>query len=283
MKHTDLIELSPSFATEVNVRRDFDFELPEQNRKKIDGYIPNKSVRIIIKQVIENSIEASDKKLHLVSASYGTGKSYLLLILANLFKYNDPGILKEFISKVHDKEDYYYDDLSSSLESHMSSNKYLVVIPNYADSDFSHALLEALKHSLVKYEIDYTPNTYYDKAIKLLQKWDSTKNPLIKNFNDQLVDIKLEHFIQQLEEYSNKAFQSFLDIYFQVVGSEFSFGHSDPFRVYEETSKHIRKEGLRGIVILYDEFGDFLSKIINNSETSGLPIQDFLASTVADQ
>jgi hypothetical protein len=112
MEINKIIRLSDAFAAEVNVLRDYSYRNPDGNEQKIKGYLPNKSSRSIIKSILLSCPENTDKKLHLITSSFGTGKSYLLLMLANLLCHQNKQALNNFTEKISDKEDYYKDGLS---------------------------------------------------------------------------------------------------------------------------------------------------------------------------
>lgn len=203
MKLNKIIKLSDAFATEVNVLRDYTYRSPEGNIEKVNGYLPNKSSRDIFKSVLLSCSQSTDKKLHLIISSYGTGKSYLLLILANLLA--NKKIENNFIDKINDKEDYYKDGFSSTLKNHIeNSNPLLIVIPEYGDSDFDHALLEGLKFALKKNNIDYVPKTNYEEAIKTINHWKDISPQNYKQLNERIKGTTIEKFIEQLNSYIDR-------------------------------------------------------------------------------
>jgi len=253
MKINKIIRLSDAFAAEVNVLRDYSYRNPEGNEQKIKGYLPNKSSRSIIKSVLSCSPESTDKKLHLIISSYGTGKSYLLLMLANILEHPNKKTLDSFIEKINDKEDYYKDGLSSTIDSQIeNSDPFLIVIPEYGDLDFDHSMLEGLKFALQKKGIDYVPKTNYEEAIKTIYHWEK-KNP--EAFRQLKEFIKknntIEKFIEQLSVYNPNTYLVFKKIYIEINGHPFSESHTSAYPVYADTSKVIRKMGYRGIAIIF--------------------------------
>lgn len=276
MKLNKVIKLSDAFATEVNVLRDHSYRDPEGNIEKLRGYLPNKSSRDILKSVLLSCSESTDKKLHLIISSYGTGKSYLLLILANLLTNNK--IETSFIDKITDKEDYYRDGLSATLNSHINnSGPMLMVIPEYGDLDFNHSLLEGLKFALRKNNIDYVPKTNYEEAVKTINHWKEKSPQNYEQLKNLIKGSTYEHFIEQLNSYEPSTYLEFKKIYQEINGSPFSDSHTSAFPIFADTAKAIRKHGYRGITIIYDEFGEMLGKLINSSASAtGLSIQQFI-------
>ena len=276
MKLNKVIKLSDAFATEVNVLRDYSYRDPEGNIEKVRGYLPNKSSRDILKSILLSCSESTDKKLHLIISSYGTGKSYLLLILANILANNR--IETNFIDKIRDKEEYYKDGLSGTLDNHVNnSGPMLIVIPEYGDLDFDHSLLEGLKFALKKNDIDYVPKTNYEEAVKTIDHWKEKSPQNYEQLKNLITGSTFEHFIEQLNSYEPSTYLEFKYIYQEINGSPFSDSHTSAFPIFADTAKVIRKHGYRGIAIIYDEFGEMLGKLINSSASAtGLSIQQFI-------
>ena len=283
MKINEIIRLSNAFAAEVNVLRDYSYRNPDGNESKIKGYLPNKSSREIIRSILLSCPENTDKKLHLITASYGTGKSYLLLMLANLLANNNKEAINSFIEKIHDKEEFYKDKLSTTLDNHVeNSDPFLIVIPEYGDNDFSHALLEGLKYALQKNDIDYLPKTNYEEAVKIIKHWETRSPNNYKSLKDLIKNTTIEKFIEQLISYNPGTYSDFKNLFKEIIGAPFSETHTSAFPVYSDTAKAIRKKGYRGIAIIYDEFGEMLGKLINSSSSStGIAVQHFLEEVKA--
>jgi hypothetical protein len=278
MKINKIIKLSNAFATEVNVLRDYRYKNPEGNEQKIKGYLPNKSSRDVFKNILLNCSESTDKKLHLITASYGTGKSYLLLMLANLLDNNKRKALESLIEKINDKEEFYLDKLSVTLDNHLkNTDPFLIVIPEYGDPDFDHALLEGLKYALKNNDIDYIPKTNYEEAIKTIKHWE-TKNPQdFKLLKDLITNTTVEKFVEQLHAYNPNTYSAFKNHFKEISGASYSDSHTSAYPVFADTAKAIRKQGFRGIAIIYDEFGEMLGKLINSSSSAtGISVQQFL-------
>jgi hypothetical protein len=275
MKINKIIKLSDAFATEVNVLRDYSYRSPDGNEEKVKGYLPNKSSRDILKSILLSCSESTDKKLHLIISSYGTGKSYLLLILANILANKKA---ESFVEKIEDKENYYKDGLSKNLNNHLNnSNPFLIVIPEYGDNDFDHALLEGLKFALKNNGIDYVPKTNYEEAIKTINHWNEKSPHNYKQLKEYITGSTIEKFIEQLKTYDQSTYIKFKEIYKDIIGNTFSESHTSAYPIFSDTTKAIRKLGFRGIAIIYDEFGEMLGKLINSSSSAaGLKIQHFI-------
>jgi hypothetical protein len=275
MKINKIIKLSDSSSKAVNILNDYSYQDPQRNEEKVKGYLPNKSSRDIIKSILLSCSESTDEKLHLVTASYGTGKSYLLLILANLLANKK---VESFVDKIKDKENYYNDGLSKNLDNHLNNSiPLLIVIPEYGDYDFNHALLEGLKFALKNNNIDYIPKTNYEEAIRTIIHWNEKSPHNYKLLKENITGSTIEKFIEQLKTYDQSTYIKFKEIYKNIIGNTFSESHASAYPIFSDTAKAIRKLGFRGIAIIYDEFGEMLGKLINSSSSAtGLSIQQFI-------
>ena len=275
-KLSKLIQLSTAFSAEVKLDQDFNYNL-QNTDDKIEGYIPSHASRKILVEILDRLSESTTDKVHLVQASYGKGKSYLLLMLAHLVANNRPGILDSFVQKVLDKDSQLKDGLGRDLEQLASrGDRFLVVIPNYSDVDFRHALLQGLITALDAQGIEYRPTTVYRKAADVLVKWQNDNQELFKKFTAQVVNKDINTFIAQLRALDHPTYEQFRQYYEAILWSKFSeTDAADAYDVYAETAQKIRPD-YRGIIILYDEFGDMLDKMINKPEGSGLAVQEFL-------
>ncbi|GAB4042844.1 hypothetical protein GCM10028774_56270 [Spirosoma jeollabukense] len=233
-----------------------------------------------MKAILDTVSTNTDHKLHLIQASYGTGKSYLMLMMAHLLGNNSPEALAPFLQKISDKESQIKDGLSTKLEAlTQRDDRFLVVIPNYGESDFRQALMKGLITALDKQGLIFRPPTMYQRAAEVLEGWKATNPTAYQHFEEKLRGIKIEDFVGLLRDLDPDSYLTFKTFFRTIVGNSFDESDvADAYKVYEETAKNIASQGYRGIVVLYDEFGDMLGRLINADEGSGLPIQKFIES-----
>lgn len=276
---SELIELSTAFSAEVDLERDFRYNLtaPDDN---INGYLPNQGSRSVMAAILNTLTGTTDRKVHLIQASFGTGKSYLLLMLAHILGNNDSRVLRTFLQKVSDKDSQYNDRLGDTLAVLTERDDgFLVVIPRYGDIDFRHALLQGLVTALDEQGIDYRPDTMYQQAAEFLEGLKTRIPAAYEQFSQKLTTKSLEAFVGLLRSFDAPTYQQFKTYYREVLGSAFAEADSsDPYKVYVETARAIVKLGFRGIVICYDELGDMLTRMINAPDGSILSVQKFLES-----
>ncbi|MFA6245340.1 MAG: hypothetical protein WC615_00275 [Mucilaginibacter sp.] len=277
MKISEIIELSSAFSAEVNVQRDFDYKLNGKN-EYLDGYLPNSSSRNIIRQIFESLSFRDSRKVHLITASYGTGKSYLLLILAYLLSSCDPDYFLDLRKKIEDKEGIYKDGLTTILQEYWrTSSEYLIVLPSYGTEDFEQSMFAALNFALSEKKLAFRPKTHYLRAAEALEGWQHNNKVLYTKFESKIIGKSGSDFIELLKKCDGSAYETFKRIFQEIVGSEFSEVHGDIYQAFADTAQHILSSGYKGIVVIHDEFAGVLDKLINKtSHTASLKIQEFL-------
>lgn len=201
-------------------------------------------------------------------------------MLAHLLSNNRAAVLDEFRQKITDKDSVYGDKLGQTLATYIDSgDPCLIVIPNYADADFNHALLQGLNEALRKEGVPYVPATNYRRAADLLTSWKLDGSPNYTMFVSKLTNMVPDTFIKLLTDTDSSAYQTFKLYFKATIGVDFSEDYADDaYGVFAETAKELSKPayGYRGIIVLYDEFGTMLSSLINSPEGKGLAVQEFL-------
>ena len=77
-----IVTIVPSLTEEIHLKRDF---LDEKvNDQRLRGYIPPRSARAAVRSILEGFHPTSPMRVHLITGTYGTGKSHFGLVLANL-------------------------------------------------------------------------------------------------------------------------------------------------------------------------------------------------------
>ena len=83
-KIRDVITINSGYTSYVDLSQDFFYYNEEQNRGRIERYMPIKAHRLAFQQ-IANALNPKDRRCYFLSGSYGTGKSHLCLMLGNYF------------------------------------------------------------------------------------------------------------------------------------------------------------------------------------------------------
>lgn len=115
-KISEIIKVNSVLGSEVNLIEEL-FDV-EKNRKRMANYMPTKGHRDAFEKIIKGLYELQDKRAYILNGSYGTGKSNLLLMIANyLMNNSDSEAMKSFFSNyILREEDEKIGDYDSEEE-----------------------------------------------------------------------------------------------------------------------------------------------------------------------
>ncbi|MFC1714412.1 hypothetical protein ACFL6S_12150 [Candidatus Poribacteria bacterium] len=277
---SQVVKISPAYATEVNLKDDFND--PEANRRKLIGYIPTKSSRVALESVRSGLYPTSQQRVHLITGTYGTGKSHFGLVVANLISRDiDSPDFESLFSKLRERDK----ELANSIQIFLrDSKRFLLVLPELSGGPegFHHSLLIALNEALAREDIEFRPKTHFTVALDRIEDWktQSTDEAFPK------LEKELErrgHTVDQLIDGLRTCKEDFYKLFEQVhrvVAYGVSFEpmkQSELREVLAETIKYLRDSGQwNGIFIIYDEFGTYISNIANDPESfEAKKIQNF--------
>ncbi len=260
-KISDVVSIYSGMSNTVNLKSEF-LDLT-RNKNRMSGYKPIKSHREIFLK-IAGSMLPIENKVHLLVGHYGTGKSHLLLMLANYFSQTlDQPELKTFFVNF-DQADK---TISKQVQSIRGESRYLVAIPDYdSKEDFSENLLTALEEAFQREGFNHEIDSIYKEAIRLLEAWEEeSKNdvdPLYKfsAFSEILTrDYANYNSITLLKSgmnnYEKNALNVFQEIYKKLIGTNFRYNASNIVHILKDIlNSEIFKKNFKGVVFLYDEF-----------------------------
>lgn len=258
---SSVVTISPAFAEEVNLKRDFLH--PEENARRLKGYIPPQKVRAALRGILEGLHPASQMRVHLITGAYGAGKSHFGLVLANLVSRDpDDRTFEPLFSRLSQKEQQLVDFIKHMRQ---STGKYLVVLPEpYGDPEgFHHSLLASLSEALHREGSDFEPPTVFRAALDCIENWRANDPAACQKLEATCLrhSKTIEMVIDELRSYKGTAYSLFKEMHKEVAhGAPFLPQlTADPTRVYDETIKYLSSTGKwRGIFIFYDEFSTYL-------------------------
>ena len=275
----ELVTILPSYTSEVNVGMDFDN--PELNAEKVRGYIPTAGARSAVGSIISGLTPISTKRVHLVTGTYGTGKSHFGLVLANLFgQPHGSDVLEPFMARLREKDPHIADIVSRNRAAIPQRFLIVIVKPTSDPDGFNHALLSALQTALRNAGIEYEPKTHFTEAAKILEVWTQkpeTNEQLERELRRYRTDVRI--LAANLRNIHSDAYQIFSNIYQSIAFLPFRPEHyADPVEVFADTAKHIRASGsYAGILVVADEFGGYLTELARDPESrESRNIQQFL-------
>lgn len=260
-KISRIVSISPAFSEEVALKDDLNNR--ELNQQKVRGYVPNQSSRVALKGIFEGLHPTSTKRVHLITGSYGTGKSHFGLVLANLVSrpVDDPD-LAPFFTKIREKDESIYHYVRNQCA---VSKPFLVVIPEprWDPQRFNHSLLAALMEALEREGIEFCPPSNFTSAVGQIEGWQAADRAAYEKLEKALLrrSISIPIIIDRLKKFDDDAYELFKEAYSEVAhGALFQpLAVADPRKIYEETIKFLKSTGdWQGIFILYDEFSNYL-------------------------
>lgn len=274
MRYRDIIGVNENFQYSVNLQFDIN------NIDKIKEYIPTKDGCELLKIYINSILYGKNRATTLIGP-YGKGKSHLLLVLITLlddYEKEDKPYIDNFIMKIKKTDEELYEMLTSIRK---EKKKIMPIIINSNYGDLNQAFLLALSEALQREHLsDVVVNTYFDVAIKVIEKWEENYKYAIDEIKKCLkeYDCSLKELKKGLKNYSEKYYNIFKNVYSCILhGQEFNpLVNSDIVKTYRDMTYELSKRGYKGIFIAFDEFSKFLESVENAHMMKDLKLlQDF--------
>lgn len=256
MNYTCLVTKKKQYKYSANICFDM------KDDEKLAGFIPNITTTEILREYLLGIINGNaDVHSRILYGSYGTGKSHLLTVLSDLLGHentNGKGIVEfeKAISK-YDRE------LASEIKRYVKEEKPFLVVPIYANfGDFDKCITYSLKKELERKNIDICFKSYFDDALKLIDKWNKGEES-----NKRLKEIYASNEISEtdllngLENYDSKSEKDF-NVVFRAMtyGAEFV---SEAGNMLDNIAlaNNVIADEYRGIIFVFDEFGRYIEDI----------------------
>ena len=266
-----MIKVASGFQYSVNIGYDLNSD------DKLQNFIPTQSALQLLEDVLLSTNPASTERARVLVGAYGKGKSHIILMILSMLMRRDRGLFSQTMPKIkqnprlHQIVENYYDSGKGN------KNKILPVIITGSNTSLSQAFLMALQRTLSVNGLDVMPETNYKAAVQVITKWEK-EFPKTYEKLKKCIDMPVKKFIDELQNYNNKAYEKFEKIYPSLTsGSVFNpFVGFDVVELYEEALKGLNKKGYTGIYVIYDEFSKFLEANITEASVSDTKmLQDF--------
>jgi hypothetical protein len=210
---------------------------------------------------IANGLISRSSKAHIIVGPYGSGKSLLGTLLANL---SLKGVSKKVSENLFDRFDKINPDIANTLEDLINYPiKYIPVILEGNVGNFRNSLLSSVQRALDKYDVEVeVPGVAADILLRI-EVWQ-------KEFPETFIKLQKlvgEHWdwniwLHQIENYDQKAISWFTRTYPQLTsGSPFQISrYGDITTQLECVLSELNRKGL-GLFVVHDEFGRFLQSL----------------------
>lgn len=255
MKYNEIIGVNENFQYSVNLQFDIN------NISKIKEYIPTKDGCELLKKYITSVCSGKNRATTLIGP-YGKGKSHLLLVLITLlndYEKDDIKYINDFIEKTKEVDFEFYEIIKEIRQKEI---RLMPIIINSNYGDLNQAFLLALSEALEREKLNnIVTNTYFDVAIKVIEKWEEKYQDAIVDFSTCLKEYScsLRELKLGLKNYSEKYYEIFKNVYSCILhGQEFNpLVNSDIVKTYKDLTHEINQYGYNGIFIVFDEFSKF--------------------------
>jgi hypothetical protein len=262
----DVVKLRSGYANFVKLRSAF--EECKENAERMAMYRPTKAHRRAFERICRGLYQPNDKKFYLLSGSYGTGKSHLCLMLANVLSRasGDPDI-KAFY------EGYVKLDAEQGtmIRNVRKNGQYLVAMCDYASGKkFEDAVLKAILDACVAAGLDAGTKTEFNEAERMLADWEKKAGKGVRNFYADFKaalekvtsGVSVDQVRAGLKEVESDALSQFKDAFRETMGGiEFQPQAGNLISIVKEIVKSAAfKDRFKGIAIFFDEFGYTLEK-----------------------
>ena len=276
MKYSDFIEVNEGFQTSINLEYDLN------KIEKVRSYIPTEqSVKILgtfLRSFYFNN--ESQNRATVLIGPYGRGKSHLLLVLTALTSMDAFGSYdytikqaKETQLELCEKIARIDQEVGALALSVVENNiRTLPIIINSNTTDINQAFLMAIKDALEKAGLEeLLPNTYFDAAIEVIDKWKAEYPHVIKRIAVELKKSKksIEALYTGLKQFDQDSYFDFCEIYPVVAaGTTFNpLSNMDVVKLYLAVVDALCEQTeYSGINIIFDEFSKFLEANLDASK-----------------
>lgn len=276
MKYSDFIEVNEGFQTSINLEYDLN------KIEKVRSYIPTEqSVKILgtfLHSFYYNN--ESQNRASVLIGPYGRGKSHLLLVLTALTSMDAFGSYDYTIKQAKEtqlelcKKITRIDPETGALALSVVENniRTLPIIINSNTTDINQAFLLAIKTALEKAGLEeLLPNTYFDAAIEVIDKWKAEYPHVINRIKNELKKSKknIEELYIGLKQFDQESYFDFCEIYpIVAAGTVFNpLSNMDVVKLYLAVVDALCEQTeYTGINIIFDEFSKFLEANLDASK-----------------
>lgn len=230
-----------------------------KDEEKLADFIPNITTTEILREYLFGIInQNADIHSRILYGSYGTGKSHLLTVISDILGHlNTSGQGINIFLKAISKFDK---DLAIIIKKFIEKDKPYLIVPVYSNfNEFDKCITFSIKKALEQNNINICFKSYFDDALKLLNKWKAGNDSF-----DRLIsicdinDVDLDDLYRRVETYDSSSEKTFALIFEAMTyGAEFV---SEVGNLIDNITlaNNTIKNNYRGIVFVFDEFGRYV-------------------------
>ncbi|HEY5588153.1 MAG TPA: hypothetical protein VIK86_04255 [Candidatus Paceibacterota bacterium] len=246
----------------------------------VESYIITEELSEHFEEILENiTLSKSPRKRELgedfsantvsrsfiIRGTYGTGKSYFLLVIDTILVALNEGKIDDLIEKFREFDNVVY---HLNLIKEKNINYFVVNINGVCETDLEFE--DSIRKNLIdkcKYCFgDYESKTAYDEAILKLNGYKNSE--LWNLINNQMtkMDLDFDELISGLfknkKNYLNK-YQELIEMVFNQPIDIYKVNFTDYLK---EASQFIKSKGYTGIAFIFDEFSAYLATTVEDGK-----------------
>lgn len=258
-KIKEIVDINSGYASAVDVRTEFTD--PEKNYARITQYVPIKAHRDAIERIIR-AVLPKDKRFYFLTGNYGTGKSHLCLMIANLFSNKSNSSELERFFANYAKVD---ENKAKELKALRKEGRYLVAICDFGNKDdFEEVVLQAISQASQREDVTCFIDTHFNEALRKIENWQKTDKqtrlpklpPFTQELQEKHPEYTMNRLIEGLKSYREEAMRIFKETYKAVLGAEFTYEKGNLVEILRDLlSKPEFKAKYAGLLVIFDEFG----------------------------
>lgn len=279
-KITEVVKVKGGYANFVKLLTALQEDT--ENTDRMAMYRPTKAHRAALERICRGLFLPNDKKFYLLSGSYGTGKSHLCLMLANVLRTNSDDFgLKGF----YDNFTKLDGDYAKKLKNVRSGGQYLVAVCDYGSGQkFEDAVLRAVIEACKERGIATDQVTEFDEAERRLLEWEEaakTKKGVrdfYADFVKALASVSpgtpIAALRAGLKKYDRVMMDKFKEAYVEAQGDTFQPKAGNLVAIVKQLVKSKEfTDKFKGLVIFFDEFG---TAVLQHSKFDAAVMQSFM-------
>ena len=266
-KIAEIVKLKSGYANFVELKSAF--EATQENADRMAMYRPTKAHRVAFERICRGLYQPNDKKFYLISGSYGTGKSHLCLMTANVLSRSsgDPGI-----SGFYENYKKLDSEKAKLLKNIRKDGQYLVAICDYhSGRHFEDVVMKAVFEACEAKGLNVGIETEFDEAERQLAEWKKKGDKggirnFYQDFSKALESVAPGLTVDQLrsglKDYDSNMLEKFRTAFKEMMGGvEFQAQAGNLIPILKKLVKSSDfKERFKGLAIFFDEFGFTLEK-----------------------
>ncbi|MDA2928387.1 hypothetical protein MYX84_00315 [Acidobacteria bacterium AH-259-O06] len=263
----EVVKLKSGYANFVQLKSAF--EAAQENADRMAMYRPTKAHRVAFERICRGLYQPNDKKFYLLSGSYGTGKSHLCLMTANVLSRSsgDPEI-----AGFHENYARLDPEKAKLLKNIRKDGQYLVAICDYhSGRHFEDVVMKAIFEACKAKGLNAGVETEFDEAERQLDEWEKKGDKggirnFYQDFSKALESVApgltADQLRAGLKNYDSNVLEKFRAAFKAMMGGvEFQAQAGNLIPILKKLVKsQAFKERFKGLAIFFDEFGFTLEK-----------------------